>query len=181
MFVELPELGSVSLTITHSMQRLLGDDDPSAIPAHWSSTLEARDDEFRPTTLATAESFIVNTSRLAGWDLLEVLDAVSADVADYSRLLEEDDGDPDDEEVAAWKATGIMIADRVTVDPRFRGHGLGPLLLAETLFELGAACDLAVCTPAPFELETGTEPSVHGKPVVSDAAAVVAWSMRQQE
>lgn len=180
MFVELPELGSVALTVTHSMQRMLGDDDPSAVAAHWTSVLQALCEELHPTTLATAECFTIFTSKLDGWDLHEVLDAVSADVANYAQLLDEEVVDPDDDGVAAWEANGILIADRVTVDPRFRGHGLGPLLLAETLSELGAGCDIAVCTPAPFELESGVEPT-GGAPVVVDAAAAAAWNRRHQE
>lgn len=90
MFIELPELGEVALTVTHTMTRVLGDDEPDAAAAHRSSVLEARDDELRATTLATAESFVVSMSRLGGWAMHDVLDAVSADVADYTKLLDED-------------------------------------------------------------------------------------------
>ena len=49
--------------------------------------------------------------------------------------------------------------NRVTVDPAHRGHGFGPLLVAEALHELSAGLAMAACEPAPFELDRDSDPA----------------------
>lgn len=48
---------------------------------------------------------------------------------------------------------GLLVVDKVWVDPRFRGHGLGPVLAAVGLEQLLHEYDVAACIPAPIEGE----------------------------
>ena len=45
-----------------------------------------------------------------------------------------------------------MIADRVTVNPLWRGRRLGPLRLATVVLGLGGTGGVAACYPSVFEL-----------------------------
>ena len=178
MFLELPGLGEISLSISHTSTRLLGSDDPNDAAITWVSTLVARDESERETTVASAVTHVVIEAQLNGWSALDVLDEISRDVSTYTELF---DGDGEIiPELADVYAGGLVVADQVTVESVFRGRGLGPLLLAETLLDLGAGCELAVGTPAPFEEPTGSSVG-NGGTVVSDLAAAARWNDRQDE
>lgn len=177
MIVDLPGLGEMAISITHNSRRPLGTGDPADVSTSWHSTLVAFDDDERDHLLAVAETHIIHADRLDGWSLLDVLDEISADVASYLDLF-----DQDGQLVAGISdnfAGSLIVADRVSVDPQYRGHGLGPLLLAEALVELGQGCQLAVCTPAPFEEPTGYD-DINGTALV-DAGAAERWEHRRDE
>lgn len=45
----------------------------------------------------------------------------------------------------------LLVLDRARVDPGYRGHGLGPAMVAVGLDELLPGCAVAACIPAPTE------------------------------
>lgn len=99
-------------------------------------------------TLATAELWTISPDVS---DPVVALDAVSQDLANFVIFYGDDGYLHPDLEIEAL-SEGMVVADRVLVEPRYRGYGLGPLLLAEALSILGVGYGIAVCEPAPFEL-----------------------------
>ncbi|HRE00489.1 MAG TPA: GNAT family N-acetyltransferase [Ilumatobacteraceae bacterium] len=178
VFVELGGLGEVALSITHHARRPLATDEPDDGATAWESALIAVTDDEVEHRVAHAETFVIHASRLGGWSILDVLDEISRDLASYTELFD-DDGEIAAEFVDSYGG-GLIVADRVTVDPAYRGRGLGPLLLAHALADLGAGCELAVCTPAPFEQPTGHDFD-GGQQVLTDAVAAQRWAQRQEE
>ncbi len=102
-----------------------------------------------------------------GWVTIVIVEHLAAQVANENpyELLDAEDGDletigaaifdPASGELAGELAdmlgSRVMIADRCWIDPRYRGHGLGPLVAGTTMRALQADCGVAACYPAPFE------------------------------
>ncbi len=88
--------------------------------------------------------------------LLEILDCASADLAEFIRLVHGDGLRDDLEDTIEGFGTKLVILDRVTVSPQWRGLGLGPLVAALALDTVGADARLFACHPGAFEFEQGT-------------------------
>ncbi len=90
MFIELPGLGEVSLSITHSTRRPLASTEPDDAANAWESALIALTEDEVEHRVAHALTFVIYETRLDGWSILDVLDEVSRDVASYTELFDDD-------------------------------------------------------------------------------------------
>lgn len=122
---------------------------------HWHVSVKTSDGEGGADDLvATADVVIVDLAEIseAGENVLWLLDGESGDLLTIGQQIFSDDGEfvPDLERLALLHS-GVLLLDRVWVDPRFRGHGLGPFVTAIALDRLRLGCGFAACYPAPYE------------------------------
>jgi hypothetical protein len=106
--------------------------------------------------VGTADIGIVNVGAAlaARHHPIELLDEWSQDLVNIGEAIFDRDGEYS-EELRDWLEGSpligdLLIADRITLDPRFRGHGLGPLIAGLAIASLGRGCALAACIPAPI-------------------------------
>ncbi len=125
---------------------------------HWSVTAGSHDIDGEIAELVgTADIGIVNVGAAlaARHHPIELLDEWSQDLVNIGEAIFDRDGEYS-EELRDWLEGSpligdLLIADRITLDPRFRGHGLGPLIAGLAIASLGRGCALAACIPAPIE------------------------------
>jgi GNAT superfamily N-acetyltransferase len=90
----------------------------------------------------------------SGEGLFEVLDNLDADSSTIGGTIFDIDANALTDDLAGLLEMHygtVVILDRVWVDPRFRGHGIGPLLAATALWTFRHDCCLMACYPSPFE------------------------------
>ena len=125
----------------------------------WTVTVALRNletEEIIEERLGNAEFVRVDTSRIrsAGEHPFHVLDAQDIDLYTYGAALfgSTDSGYAEDLDEELLSPFGrLLVLERVWVDPRYRGFGLGPVLAAVGLDALLPGCALAACAPAPTE------------------------------
>ena len=103
--------------------------------------------------------------------LAEILDCDSADLGEFIRLVDGHGLTDELEDSIEGFGTKLVILDRVTVSPLWRGHRLGPLVAALALDTVGADAHLFACYPGAFELEHGTS-----EREASDLRLVELWT-----
>lgn len=104
-----------------------------------------RDDDL---VVAEAHLFAVD---LYGSNPTEALDAAGADEEGFAELvIAAHDGEVG---LPAGPGSRLLVLDRVTVPPPWRGRRLGPVVAAAALRELSDLAEIVACYPSPFELE----------------------------
>jgi hypothetical protein len=145
--------------VFHSVQHLGSMAEPEhRFIEHWSVTAGPHDiDGEIAEQVGTADIGIVNVGAAlaAGHHPIDLLDEWSQDLVNIGEAIFDRDGEYS-EELRDWLQGlpligDLLIADRITLDPRFRGHGLGPLIAGLAIASLGRGCALAACIPAPIE------------------------------
>jgi GNAT superfamily N-acetyltransferase len=91
----------------------------------------------------------------AGRDIIDLIDRASgqwvdAAGADHATTSPERGQEQASGDVGPVQASHTLLLDRVWVEPRYRGHGFGPLIAAVVLSRLGRGCHMVACYPAPF-------------------------------
>lgn len=102
---------------------------------HWSVVAGPHDPNGEIAQQAgTVEIGIVNVGAAlaAGHHPIDLLDEWSQDLVNIGEAIFDRDGEYS-EELQDWLKGSpllgdLLIADRITLQPRFRGHGLGPLI-----------------------------------------------------
>ncbi|WP_405814304.1 hypothetical protein OG241_06895 [Streptomyces sp. NBC_01390] len=57
-------------------------------------------------------------------------------------------------ELLEYVGSALLVMDRVTLDPPWRGHGLASVLVIEAIHRLMAGCRAVACSPGITDLET---------------------------
>jgi GNAT superfamily N-acetyltransferase len=132
------------------------DDPEQRFVRTWGISARTTDDDGEEKEeIATAEAIVVDAVDIqaAGGDVHDLLDSLSSDLEHIAAtIFNVDSGDfVEDLEEELNNAGSVLILDRVRVDPRFRGHGIGPLIAALAISAVGSGCSFAVCYPAPIE------------------------------
>ena len=125
---------------------------------HWSVTAGSHDiDGEIAEQVGTADIGIVNVGAAlaAGHHPIDVLDEWSQDLVDIGNAIFDPNGEYS-EQLQDWRGGfpllgDLLICDRITLKPRFRGHRLGPLIAGLAIASLARGCALAACIPAPIE------------------------------
>jgi hypothetical protein len=108
------------------------------------------------------EDHIVATSRVCTLNLyrenhlVETLDCEGADLAEFIRLVDANGLTQELEDSIEGLGMQLVILDRVTVSPLWRGLRLGPLIAALALDTVCADARLFACSPGAFGLKQGT-------------------------
>lgn len=147
------------LNFAVDLRYILGVNSPSDELSWWQARLTwpSWDDEEHTFPAAMAEGYRLNwADGVPGGDgthfkASDVLDDHSAEVGAYACIFN-DEGEPDDAVFDSLMCEPLYIATRVHVEPRLRGHHLGPFVLAAGLFELSHGEGIASCQPAPYDL-----------------------------
>lgn len=151
------ELDPSRLLVQYEVSRRLRPTDPDDEFMRITATLVAlvwsdEDELIGETQLARARllMYFPDTTRFPTW---EVLDAVDDDIEEFGALLDEDLNLDDTAVGGDGMIDALLIAERVEVDPRWRGRGLGPMLLAQSILDHSAArMVLVALTPAPYQM-----------------------------
>lgn len=121
------------------------------------------DDEIRVGTIS-AHSVHLDEADEHGVSWFDVLDARSGDTAMYVDLV-----DPGGFGYSEWVETeldpfgsGLLILDRIRIEPEHRGHGYG-LYAAQLMITGFASGGIVACLPAPYELLEGARPRALGE------------------
>ena len=92
-------------------------------------------------------------------------DGIDGNIAEYWELLFDVDTGYWKEEVQdEYEASGcdLLIIDCIEISPKFRGTGVGPIIIDRTIGIFGPVCGLVACKPWPLQF---TPPSrVIGRP-----------------
>ncbi len=152
-----PPVGTLSLSVTSSGPVEL-EVDRGALTfceVELSSQTVDKDDKEHGQRIGMAEFWILEFSRCRadGISLLEALDAESADTEMFCPLVDH----------RGWSAElvdflgrapgpDLVIADRTTIEPMWRNHGLSLLLASVALRAVGRGRGLASMVPSPNEL-----------------------------
>jgi GNAT superfamily N-acetyltransferase len=89
----------------------------------------------------------------------DVLDARSADTAMYTALIDSDRSCDTEWVESTFKpfGSGLLILDRIRIEPEYRGHGYG-LYAAQLMITGFASNGMVACVPAPYELLKNAPP-----------------------
>ena len=98
--------------------------------------------------LATAQLWKIDNPPMG---VPAVLDDVGHDLAGFCSMYDDNGFLLGGVEVSEL-GTSLLVADRLSVSPEFRGNGFGLLLLAESINLLADIGGLVCCEPSPFEL-----------------------------
>ena len=113
------------------------------------------DDDDDPTRIGTMLVYrlLPSVAHDAGVSLLDALDYISEDTAQYIALLD-DEGTEFNEDVRKQYddciCSSLLILDSVEIDQPYRGHGIG-LLAARHAIELAENGALVACRPFPLQ------------------------------
>jgi GNAT superfamily N-acetyltransferase len=148
------------LTLTFHSSNYLGSmaEPEHRFTEHWSVTAGPLDSNGEIAEQVGSVAIVVvnvGAALAAGQPPTELLDEWSQDLVDIGEAIFDRDGEYS-EELRDWLGGVLLIGDllvldRISIDPRFRGHGLGPLIAGLAIASLGRGCGLAACIPAPIE------------------------------
>lgn len=138
--------------------RMFLEDIPDLIWTIWDAKLVYGDEDLgHEVTLAEAHFGTVDFDRLEAADIRldEALDEYSEDYTPFCSMADGYGISDSLQQRLASYATGMVVVDRVSVGPDYRGRKYGLLLTTLVLAELGRQ-RVAVAMPAAFEVEPGS-------------------------
>jgi hypothetical protein len=152
-------------------------DEPERFVEQWHVRASLERDDGSTTEVATAELVRVDVDRVlaTGATPYDLLDAHSADLeAIAGEAFDLDTGElcADLEDLLEGPDAGVLVLDRVRVEPCYRGREIGPLVAACALATLRQGCGVALCFPSPLENPAAPGPDLDA--AVARLAAVWA-------
>lgn len=150
-----PECSDLSVELSG---RTFVEDIPDLIWTIWDAKLVYGDEDLgHEVTLAEARFGTVDFDRLESADIRldEALDEYSEDYTPFCSMADGFGISDSLQDRLASYATGMVVVDRVSVDPEYRGRRYGLLLTTIVLVELGRQ-RVAVAMPAAFEVKPGS-------------------------
>jgi GNAT superfamily N-acetyltransferase len=116
------------------------------------------DGQERVDALGTAEFWLLDFDQCRRDEISprEALDAECADTARFCDLVDDDGWSRDlIDFLGRIPGPDLVIADRTTINPEWRGHGLSLIMASVALREVGRGRGLAAMVPSPTELVAG--------------------------
>jgi GNAT superfamily N-acetyltransferase len=154
--------------VRFSLELWCGNDDPSGYVYQYRGEIldyedEAEDDEVgsgEPNVkVGKIEAFYIDRVRIIdkGHSFYVAMDDISSDTREcYEALIDQESGDWK-EEVAALIGENALIRDnillinRLEIEERFRGRGIGAKVAHEVIGTFGSQCAVIVCKPFPLQ------------------------------
>lgn len=111
------------------------------------------DDDEIPVGKISAHSVHLDEAYEDGVSWFDVLDARSGDTAMYVDLIDSEGSGYSEWIESEFEpfGSGLLILDRIRIEPEHRGHGYG-LYAAELMITGFASGGIVACVPAPYEL-----------------------------
>ncbi|HWL43149.1 MAG TPA: hypothetical protein VNQ73_09405 [Ilumatobacter sp.] len=153
-----PPFDAFDFVIDIAHRRRPFDDDPSADLQTWTAILattpfDEDGHELEAVRLATCELLRLNLNDTL-WGPDETIGGLDPDIDAYAALVGGNEIVVED-----VFCDQLVIVNRTTVFPAFRGLRFGPWLTAEAIYALGGPTTLTACLPAPFELDRRADPA----------------------
>lgn len=162
-----------SLVIDYSSRQTASNVDDERFLQSWYATITlAGDNGEAIEKVGSIWAYTVDYEEMV--NTFDVLDDQTADLGHIAGVIfDPATGDmrPEMEDHIEFTGHGMLIIDSVWLEPSWRGHGLGPLLVGMVIEHLGAARQLVALQPAPTERRDGAGNVVED---ISDAEREVA-------